>query len=348
MYRGIVSNCSQRVRIRSQITVLLALFLLGGCAGIYSIVEFEVLEPATVSFPDHVNRLIILNRAPVTFDAFREDDRKGLNNRQLHALDTIIVNSHIRGLKEVFKRSPAIRFHDPVLISERRKDTTGLEDLILTKREVTDICRAHGAGAVLSLESYSLDIDEHIDYFEDVPSEVASLYYEIVTRVSWNVYLPESPKPLHRYNMSDTIFFTEIMDGVQMYYISTAGMIRNAMQKSGMKYGEYLVPLWIQTTRKLYRGKSDSLKLASKHTNDGDWDAAFRIWSILAEGSDSTVSARALNNMAVYYELEDNLDSAYILVKRALQYDTLAPIREYREELDTRIQNKKEVLKQVN
>ena len=52
--------------------------LVRGCASTYRVVEFEVLEPATVSLPEFVQQLIVLNRAPFTFDAFSEEDRQGL------------------------------------------------------------------------------------------------------------------------------------------------------------------------------------------------------------------------------------------------------------------------------
>jgi hypothetical protein len=51
--------------------------------------------------------------------------------------------------------------------------------------------------------------------------------------------------------------------------------------------------------------------------------------------------------MAIYYELEDQLDSASILVDRALSYDSLETTRFYREELDVRLMNLREIREQV-
>ena len=52
--------------------------------------------------------------------------------------------------------------------------------------------------------------------------------------------------------------------------------------------------------------------------------------------------------MAVYLELEDNLDSASIMLDLSLEHDTLEMDRSYREELDVRILNRKDIEKQVN
>ena len=89
------------------------------------------------------------------------------------------------------------------------------------------------------------------------------------------------------------------------------------------------------------------MRLASKLTSQGEWDRAYKIWEGLTASDDSTVASKALNNMAIYYELEDNLDSASMLLNMALEYDTLEVVRFYKEELDIRILNRDEVLMQV-
>jgi hypothetical protein len=97
----------------------------------------------------------------------------------------------------------------------------------------------------------------------------------------------------------------------------------------------------------LYRGKGDSLRLASKLTSQGEWDRAYEIWERLVASEDSTMASKALNNMAIYYELEDNLDTSSLLLDMALEYDTLEVVRSYKEDLDTRILNRDEIFRQV-
>jgi len=146
-------------------------------------VEFEVLEPATVSFPDHVNQLLIINRAPFTLDVFEEEDRKGMEEEHLVIIDTLISNNTLRGLQIVLKESPIETFHHPIWFSERRPDTTALEDRILTKPEVTALCQKFGADAVISFESYEFDLDEHYDYYSDNSGIVQNHYYEISNEI---------------------------------------------------------------------------------------------------------------------------------------------------------------------
>ncbi len=125
-------------------------------------------------------------------------------------------------------------------------------------------------------------------------------------------------------------------------------MIRSLFYESGNKYGRYLVPVWNHASRNLYRGRNDSLKLAVKRTDEGDWESAFSIWNNLTTLEDSTLVAKAYHNLAVYYEQEDNLDSASMMLDLSMEHDTLVSDTLYREELDVRILNRKDIMKQVN
>lgn len=320
---------------------------LHGCAGIYSVVEFEVLEPATVSFPDQVSQLLILNRAPLSFNVFTEEDRKGMDKNQLLILDTLICNSINRGLLHVLRQSPIERFHVPIWLSERRGDTTLMEDMVLTKREVAAMCDKMDGDAVISLEFYSMDLDEAYDYYTDAPGLVQNHYFQISNSVKWFIYLPGNPRPFDKYAMEDTLFFPEVLNGQVTQTPTTLQMIRESFYESGVKYGMYLVPVWIQTSRSLYKGNEDSLRHASKYTDKGEWTQAYKIWENLSISLDSTLASKALHNMAIYWELEDNLELASLLVDQALEHDTLEVVRLYREELNTRIDNRKEVINQV-
>ena len=267
--------------------------------------------------------------------------------KQMLIVDTTIINSTFRGLQKVFRQSPAPRFHFPVWLSQRRSDTTSLQDLILTKREVSTLCEKYHTDAIISLELYTIHLDEEIEYYSDAADQVSSQYHPVSNKLQWNIYLLGHPKPFDTYTMSDTIYFSKIVDGVLQPLPRALDMIAELCYGSGMKYGEYLVPVWTQSSRVLYKGKGDSLKQASKLTEQGDWDHAFKIWEGLTLSDDSTMVSKAFHNMALYYELEDNLDSASLLINMALENDTLEMIRLYKEELDTRILNRNELLNQV-
>ena len=331
--------------------VLAAALMFHGCATTFSVVEFEVLDPATVNFPSYVQRLIILDRAPVTLDVFDPQDRSGMTQEHLEVIDTIISNALKDGIKEVLGESPYERFSDPVMLTEQRTDTAEMKNLILTKREVAELCNTYGGDAVVSLEYYSLDLDQQSEYYpgsiiEDTETLWAH-FYIVSNETRWAIYLPESPRPFDTYRMRDTLYYTDYLDGEFKPIPDVIDMIRETFRYSGEKYGRYLVPVWSHASRILFRGRDASLKEAAKFTDQGDWENAFAIWKGLTGSEDSSLVSKAYHNMAVYYELEDKLDSADMLAGLAVKYDTLEISQNYKEELDTRLENKREILKQM-
>jgi hypothetical protein len=321
---------------------------MGGCTSIYSVVEFEVLEPATVNFPEDVDQLILLNRAPLTPDIWDEVNQEEMDATQLVILDTLINNNLNRGILDVIRHSPISRFYRPIWLSDRRIDTIALDDRMLTKREVDNICDTIGGDAIISMEYYYVGLNQHTDYYKDAPSEIQNSYFEVYNKLKWNIHLPGKPTPFDSYKTVDTLYFPIIENGAFLDTQYTGvEMIRILFYESGFKYGTYLVPVWNQTSRTLYRGKGDSLKLAVQFTDEGDWENAYSVWEGLTSSDDSTLVAKGYHNMAIYYELEDQLDSASILVDRALSYDSLETTRFYREELDVRLMNLREIREQV-
>jgi hypothetical protein len=311
------------------------------------VVEFEVLEPATVEFPDHVKQLLFLNRAPITLDIWADQNQVGMDMRQLVLLDTLIINNLLRGVLDVIRDSPAQKFHMPIWLSERRMDTAMLDDLVLTRREVEEICDTLEGDALISLEYYTVGLDQHFDYYEDDSDEVLNHYYEVYNSLKWNIHLPGNPRPFDSYSMVDTMFFPIISDGELLDYVPGVDILRALFYSSGNKFGRYMVPVWNPASRILYRGRNDSLRMAIRHTDKGEWDQAYSIWRNLTEVDDSNLVAKAYHNMAVYLELEDKLDSASLLLDLALAHDTLELDTLYREELDVRIMNRENIRKQV-
>ncbi len=195
------------VRANSLLYILVLSLLFQGCASNYSVVEFEILEPATVEFPDHVNQLLFLNRAPITLDIWSDQNQIGMDARQLILLDTLIINNLFRGVLDVLRNSPAENYHTPIWLTDRRTDTALLEDLILTRREVENICDTIGGDAIISLEFYYVVLDQHSDFYSDAPDVVQNQYFEVWNSLKWNIHLPGSPRPFDTYSTVDTLFF---------------------------------------------------------------------------------------------------------------------------------------------
>lgn len=326
------------------LSIFLGIIIFFGCAGIYSTVNFEILEPATVNLPESVDHVTILNRTPLTINLFDKEDIEKLTPSQMFVLDTLINHSILRGLNVMIRDSDIEAYKTPLWLSSRRLDTFGL-DIPLTKREVNDLCKEYGSSAIISLEYYELDIGMKTEDFVNGQPQI--LYHEASCSVKWSIYLPGSPRPFNEYTTHDTLFFSYYFEGVLQELPSSAEMVRAVSYESGMSYGKYLVPTWSLVSRQLYKGREKALKETAAFTDEGYWDKAYNTWDSLLINPDSTLAAKAAHNMAIYHELEDDLTSALTYIQLAQSLDSTDLTESYIEDLKVRILNKKQVASQV-
>ncbi|MBN1132664.1 MAG: hypothetical protein JXA39_06300 [Bacteroidales bacterium] len=306
--------------------------------------SFEILEPATVVFPESVSQIVIMNRSPVSLDLFQEEDVRNLTRDQLLIVDTLISASIFRGLNEVLSTSEIKTFKNPLWISRRRSDTTGL-NIPLTKREVNNIMMEYDCDAIISMEYYNLDVGEFMEYSSEL--EILGMYYVTTNRIKWAVYLINHPRPFDEYTTRDTLYFQYYSNGNFLEPISSVEIIRQTAMESGRSFGNYLIPTWTPITRILYKGKEKELKETNRYTDAGKWDKAYESWNRLLVGADSVVAAKAAYNMAVYHELEDDLTGAIKFVKlsEALNFTELA--ESFKEDLEIRLLNKQQIIEQL-
>jgi len=325
--------------------ILCTTFILHGCLSTYSLVEFEELEPASLIFPENVSQPLVLNRLPDSRFLFDEEETEKLSGEQLMILDTLVSNNVFRGLYSILRDSPIQHFYWPVWSKEHQPALLLNNDFLLTKKEVSDLCRENNSDVIFSLEGFYLDID---NTNHTLLSRTNSFYnLQLISKSEWNVYLPQAPKPYNEFEVIDTMKYWLSTDIRNRKPFPSSKMIRKASYRSGARYGRHITPVWKRASRNMYTGQHSSLRKGSRYTDKGDWEQAYKLWSELSLKGNMKSKAKAYYNMAVYYELEDKLDTASFLVDSALICKPLELIETYRKDLDKRMQKKTTITKQV-
>jgi hypothetical protein len=224
---------------------------------------------------------------------------------------------------------------------ERQSDLLSAAGDRLTKKEVAELCYSNYADAIISLESCSLNIS-----LKDTSYVLGSMlepYFSCKIISHWAIYLPAYPKPFHERAITDSIEYWP--RGRRRSTLTD--QIRQLSYRNGHHYGKIITPHWEQSERQIFSGGHPVLYRSAELTGKGDWDQAFSVWSDLASSGSKTNRAKAMYNMAVYYELEDRLDSAAVLLDRAvlLYQDDL--IQNYQKEMHQRLQNRMTIRQQV-
>ncbi len=339
----LLCNLCSLMKFRN-ISLWIGISLLFACSGVYHTVEFETLKPATLNLPDNVSQLLTLNRLPADFINLGTDSVVSTSSGQPLILDTLISNNIFRGLYAVLRDSPLITFHWPIWSEERQQEVLARNNAILTKREVIDLCSEHYSDAILSLESFHLSIEN--EYLGRKDTFVYTVVSQLISKATWFIYLPQSPKPFNEFVVIDTLGYWTSRD-MRKPLLPDLEKLRAISYESGLSYGQFVSPVWSKTERSIYSGRALELKEGSELTEKGEWDKAYTLWNDLSHNGRRKNRARAFYNMAVFYELEDQLDSASYLVDQALSSYSFKLIQSYKKELDLRLQSKSKIIKQV-
>lgn len=319
--------------------IFLLSILLAGCAGTRRYVSFEILNPAEITYPDTINRIGYLNRAPISRNSFSPIENK-MDDAALRILDTIVCNNLSKGLKDAKSESDLPYLEKLFYIDARRHDTLGKSDM-LREDFKNRIFENYKLDALIVLEYYSFSLSFY--YVFD------GIYYEgflLRTDILWRVYNRGDNKPFDEFTLKDSLYFPRYAEDPFAPPMSLTNILRDASYDLGYKYGLRHTPAWYQVSRVIFKGGDPELRKAAAYTDKGDWEAAVKIWSVLKENEDQKLAAKAYHNLAVYSELTDDIEAAYQYSQKAGELWNYPLILAYQKEISLRLQNKKSLLKQ--
>jgi tetratricopeptide (TPR) repeat protein len=319
--------------------------VLTGCGASRSFVSFEILEPAEITYPQDVRKIGYLNRAPITKNSFARMNRRHLDPVSLKILDTMVCNNLKQGFLDARENSGLEYLEDIRELESRRRDTSNKFSLMGTRfRE--NIFRDYSLDALVVLEFYEVLVTQSFAHYDPYLGEFVQEIM-VSSRLLWRVYAEDMEKPVDEHLAHDTVYFLNRAGKELKERFNASKSLASGAYEFGYQYGERHIPEWKGVSRIIFRGGAEELVMASKHTDAGEWDQALYLWESLIEYSDDEKDkARAYNNMAVYYELEDNLDRAEACLDLAVKYWDHQSITDYKAALDKRLINREDILKQ--
>lgn len=318
--------------------------LLNGCFTSRSFVNFEVLQPAVITYPESVHNIGYLNRAPLSKYSFYEKNQINLDQVSLLMVDSMICNNLKKGFLEA-RKDTELPYLDFILTMEsRRRDTVNRSSQI-SELYRNDLFKKHNLDALIVLEYYKLKLEKsgtnysysYRDYIQE---------YSFAAEVFWRIYVRGSENTLNEFTNADTLYYVNSRSSPDSLRWNTVGVIQNGFYEIGYSYGQKHIPVWNNVLRIMFRGKGSTLRNAARYTDTGDWESALQIWTSLSENEDARISAMARNNIAIYYELEDEIPTALEYAQSALDLWENETIEAYVQELKIRLENQEDIYKQ--
>ncbi|MEX0987347.1 MAG: DUF6340 family protein [Bacteroidales bacterium] len=319
--------------------------MLSGCAGSKSFVAFEVLEPAEITYPENVVRVGYMNRSPIVKNTFSESRNKSYNPLDLQIIDTIVCNNLRKGFFEGRGMTELSYLEDMEEITSRRNDTNDLAmEIPYTLR--SQVFENMGLDALVVLEYYKLYLRRSYAYFSIESMEYIQ-EFGLTMEILWRVYIRDSIAPLDEYVATDTLYYVNRANMPREEYMTNTSVIRDGSREFGFRYGLRHIPIWTNVSRVIFRGGEELLRKAAVLTDQGEWNSAADLWNELAEQEPGKISAKANHNLAVYFELRDEIPLAGTYAEKALDQWDNSYIKNYKEALDERLDSREELFKQL-
>ena len=275
-------------------------------------VGIETYNPAEVTFPENVAKVLIVNNAvPQPEDAGYEYTLQGEKQDTCKAKADSALFDACRTLGEAIVE--ASYFNDVLLYHDAvRKDNQAFLDTKLTQGQVASLCDETGADAVISIDRLLFDMKKSVGTLgEGYVMGMIDVQMAGVIRS----YVPDREAPLATVHMKDSIYWAESADYMPILdkvLPSPENALRGAGKYFGAKVYANFVPHWEKETRWYFTGMGSRWKEASAYAANEKWDMAEDRWSGLYRGTENWKSrAKAASNLALCHEMRGDLKEAY-------------------------------------
>lgn len=318
---------------------------------VYKEYPIDVYKPGTIAIPsDAENAAVIYRNFKYTNDTLQHYYKSNYRLRRAkndpQNLDSIMASYCIGEMAKNLKTHNT--FNEIRIFPDIFKPHKGNKLPALNIKIVEKLAASSNADILISLESFSY-------FFAKYPAveNVSNKTNEVITAAVWAVYNTKVNKLLERKTMIDTIYWNgydpkgnrEAKTQLPPRLMS----LKIASQMAGENYAKRFFASW-QTVKRMYAIPSlPDFEEADKCVQKGDWESAIRLWKRYVNDTNGKMSINARYNMALAYEMKDDLDTAEKwldaanqLAKEYNNQEYLKMIQNYKQILEKR---KKEVRK---
>jgi hypothetical protein len=331
--------------------ILLLLTMLFACE---PVAKIQVMQPAAVELPDHVQSIVIVDRSvpennlgQVLVDAL-------LSGRDL-AMENPGRQQAVSGLRNTLANIPRFKVR-----SSSIKIQTSVERSFpppLSWITVDSICKAYTGDAIAALEYYFVAArtrksQREVTSDDKDKKEVKTIEYtmEKTAKVTfgWKLYDSKTRTILDEYRDEKSESWSKtVQTEVESMFALSGSNVNQISYNAGAAYGDRFTSLWVTVSRKYYGSGSGLMSAAKAKSKAGDWDGAVDIWKEILRKSDKELAGKAAYNMAVACEVKGELDWAKEWAEKSWSQFGNQQARGYVSAIDNRIADRKRLNEQM-
>lgn len=324
-------------------------------------VGIQVLQPAQLVIPDHVNTIAVIDRSKPS---------SGWATAALNLLtDNALFQDRngrvkaVEGLTRTLTQTP--RFAVKSTTVELNGSETGTSMLApIDWRDIERICQDYRVDAVAAIEMFEPRNDIRITKGEVTEKkdgkEVKRIEFtadrSMNLRFGWRLYDPQSRQVIDEYIISKNATHSGKGDSeksARTNLSSATACVENLSLQAGNDYGKRIAPTWI-TVNRTYFSSGDGIykelmKAAVRNVETAQWLKAQEIWTpIAAQKEDKKSAGRATYNLALANEALGKLETALTFANSAYSDYAVSEAKDYIEILKQRISDSERIKMQLN
>lgn len=275
--------------------------LLTSCR-VVNTISIDYLQPADVSFPPEVRTVAIVNN---TSQGDRSESLEKLNaNKSLESdvIGRVDGNSKL-STENLANNVAEGNYFEQVIIcdSALRSNDHFPRETKLSHDEIKELSRNLGADMILSLEKLNLFLRRGLTYLTgSYPQGTLDATVRSVVRV----YLPGRAEPMVTISDTDSIHWLTGNWNVNAELVNEASTFAATLPI------KHILPTWKSVTRYYYAGGSVEMRDAVVYIKESKWNEARKLWEQVYNRNNEKMKMRAAFNIALSYEMEDQLEEA--------------------------------------
>lgn len=305
-------------------TILSSVLFCVSCTSVKTIV-LDVQKPAEITISKTIASIGIVNNAvpqPATYGhrhlKYTEKGERTYDEVSLPADSNCILLTEL-----LFEELSGMNYFNNVSLYEYplREDLAFEDVRRIDSLDVIELAEIMNVDAIISLDRFVVG---SLSYEQPLSFEAEDRYLDMKMNTVFHIYSKNGNLISPPLSLSDSVYWQGMYDGD--FQISYEGVpelsdaVKGAIAYIASASAASFVPQWIEEYRTYY----GDIKEANKKVEADDWKGALEIWkaSYEAEQKNMKKKARLAGNIALAYEITDNIKEALVWSDTAVKLFT--------------------------
>lgn len=309
-------------------SILLVAIILSSCSST-NIMTLSVTDPAPVYIPDDVKSIGLVNRS-----------LPSEKNKLLDKVDQVLTIEE-KNLDKEGAEQAIDGLKDELLFNQQFTKIERLDGIDLTNNglgvfpaplpwdQVSDLCKNNNVDILYVLEFFDTDSkpvysSRHKNvannFGVNIPVTEHIVSITTIIKTGWRIYDPVNKTINDELVGRDKV--VSVGSGISPLVAVKAVQGRKqavnvSSNKLGKSYAKRILPIKHRVSRDYYVRGSNNFKIAKRRAQTGDWNGAADLWEQELLNPKKKATSRAHYNMAIYKEIQGELDSAIDFASKA-------------------------------